>query len=213
MGVTFKELSDTIKNNKFIPAVGATTKQVLEVSMQHLLSTKPTTAAGISMIGKCVMQYSHTAHITEDCKKMFADSEGNIPLKNQLAVSICDDLMTSGHKFSGGYLERPNNRQRIQLPRVGSVMCYTIKLDTKTHLKGLIEQMHRDSYRVWRVAYALNSCFGMDKTRVFTADSPDYDWMPHPDWLIATNASDRNFNVWVKHIGLEDGPFREMMTQ
>jgi len=213
MGVTFKELSDTIKSNKFIPAFGATTEQALEVSRQYLLSTKPTTAAGISMIGKAVMQYSHTAHITEDCKKIFADSEGEIPLQNQLAVSICEDLKSKGHKFSGGYLERPKERVVLSLRRVGWVACYKIKLDTKRHLNGLINQMHKDSYRVERVAYALNTLFGMDKTVGFKAHNPDYDWMPHPNWETATNSSNPNFNVWVKYVSVEDGPFREMMTQ
>tara|TARA_B110000858_G_C17806193_1_gene478078 strand:- start:1593 stop:5414 length:3822 start_codon:yes stop_codon:yes gene_type:complete len=214
MGVTFKELSDTIKSNKFIPAFGATTEQALEVSRQYLLSTKPTTAAGLSMLGKAVMQYSHTAHITEDCKKIFADSEGEIPLQNQLAVSICEDLKSKGHKFSGGYLERPKEREFLSLRRVGVWMaCYKIKLDTKRHLNGLINQMHKDSYRVERVAYALNTLFGMDKTVGFKAHNPDYDWMPHPKWETATNNSDPNFNVWVKVVGLEDGDFREMMTQ
>eukprot|EP00966_Prymnesium_polylepis_P190642 4418418-Prymnesium_polylepis.1 len=53
----------------------------------------------------------------------------------------------------------------------------------------------------------------MDKTVGFKAHNPDYDWMPHPNWETATNSSNPNFNVWVKHVNVEDGPFREMMTQ
>jgi hypothetical protein len=213
MGISFKDLANAIKNNKFVPDYGATVSQGLEASADYLLSTKPGRKEELVLLAAASLQHGLTGHVEESCNSMFQQPDGTIAPEDRICVTICDDLMKQGYKFDGGYLQTPKTRKYVRLPRLGRQFCYTVQIDTNKHMPGLTGEQHNDANRRDTFAIALNKLFGMNMNTHFASYNANYDWRPHPLWGLVTNTNDKYYNVWVKYIDSKDAYFRAGMTQ